>query len=118
MNLAADHLMIEVTEHLDDFGTGYSSLSRLHEFPIDAIKIDKSFVMSADEKSLAVIEGALLIAKKFGLKVIEEGVESAQQREKLLTLGVDELQGYFFGKPSEIAKLSVTEIRPTHLSGN
>jgi len=141
--LGADRLVIEVTEsvfdeqnmqqalisllalhemgveiHLDDFGTGYSSLSRLHEFPIDAIKIDKSFVMSADEKSLAVVEGALLIAKKFGLKVIAEGVESAQQREKLMTLGVDELQGYFFGKPTEIATLSLTEASASKLTNN
>lgn len=139
--LAADRLVIEVTEsvfdehnmqqalisllalhemgveiHLDDFGTGYSSLSRLHEFPIDAIKIDKSFVMSADEKSLAVVEGALLIAKKFGLKVIAEGVETVQQRDNLIALGIDELQGYFFGKPSATAALFVTEIRPDYLT--
>ncbi|MBC3881178.1 EAL domain-containing protein [Undibacterium sp. LX40W] len=86
--------------HLDDFGTGYSSLSRLREFPLDAIKIDRSFVMASDEKSLAVIEGAVVIARKFGLRVIAEGVETQAQLDKLKTLGVDELQGYFIGKPA------------------
>lgn len=87
--------------HLDDFGTGYSSLSRLREFPLDAIKIDRSFVMASDDKSLAVIEGAVVIARKFGLRVIAEGVETQAQLDKLKALGIDELQGYFIGKPAE-----------------
>ncbi len=86
--------------HLDDFGTGYSSLSRLREFPLDAIKIDRSFVMASDDKSLAVIEGAVVIARKFGLRVIAEGVETQAQLDKLKALGIDELQGYFIGKPA------------------
>jgi EAL domain-containing protein (putative c-di-GMP-specific phosphodiesterase class I) len=64
---------------VDDFGTGYSSLSRLREFPLTAVKVDKSFVLAGDERSLAVIEGTVLIARRFGLRVIAEGVETAEQ---------------------------------------
>jgi len=88
--------------HLDDFGTGYSSLSRLHQLPFDALKIDKSFVIEMDEKSLTVIEAALLIARKYGLRVVAEGVESAQQASMLRTMGVDELQGYHLGRPAPL----------------
>lgn len=86
--------------HLDDFGTGYSSLSRLRQIPLDAIKIDKSFVMNMDEKSAAVIEAAVLIAKRYGLRVIAEGVETAEQLAALRSRGIDELQGYYLGRPA------------------
>ncbi|WP_426193178.1 putative bifunctional diguanylate cyclase/phosphodiesterase [Massilia sp. DWR3-1-1] len=89
--------------HLDDFGTGYSSLSRLREIPLDAIKIDKSFVMHMDEKSAAVIEAAVLIARRYGLRVIAEGVETADQLASLRARGIDELQGYYLGRPAAIA---------------
>jgi len=95
---ALHQLGVEI--HIDDFGTGYSSLSRLREFPVHAIKIDKSFALSGDVHSLAVIEGAVLIAHRFGLRVIAEGIESAAQASALALLGVDELQGYWFGRPS------------------
>ncbi|WP_332877438.1 putative bifunctional diguanylate cyclase/phosphodiesterase [Massilia sp. S19_KUP03_FR1] len=88
--------------HLDDFGTGYSSLSRLRQLPLDAIKIDRSFVMHMDEKSVAVIEAAVLIADRYGLRVIAEGVETAQQLAILRTKGIDELQGYYFGRPAAL----------------
>lgn len=89
-----------VEVHVDDFGTGYSSLSRLREFPLTAVKVDKSFVLAGDERSLAVIEGTVLIARRFGLRVIAEGVETAEQAAALAALGVDELQGYHFGRPA------------------
>ncbi len=95
---ALHQLGVEI--HIDDFGTGYSSLSRLREFPVHAIKIDKSFALSGDVRSMAVIEGAVLIAHRFGLRVIAEGIESAEQASALALLGVDELQGYWFGRPS------------------
>jgi diguanylate cyclase (GGDEF)-like protein len=88
--------------HLDDFGTGYSSLSRLRQLPLDAIKIDKSFVMHMDEKSAAVIEAAVLIAGRYGLRVIAEGVETAEQLAILRTKGIDQLQGYFIGRPGPL----------------
>jgi diguanylate cyclase (GGDEF)-like protein len=86
--------------HLDDFGTGYSSLSRLRQIPLDAIKIDKSFVMNMDEKSAAVIEAAVMIARRYGLRVIAEGVETATELAALREKGIDELQGYYFGRPA------------------
>jgi len=91
--------------HIDDFGTGYSSLSRLREFPIDGIKIDRSFVAKLDDRALAVVESAVLIAKRFSLKIIAEGIETPAQAHCLQALGVDEFQGYLFGKPQPIAQL-------------
>lgn len=97
-------LGIEV--HIDDFGTGYSSLSRLHQFPVAAIKIDRSFVMQLDAQSMVIIESAVMIAKRMQLKVIAEGVESAEQAKILIQLGVDYLQGYYFGKPNNTASFT------------
>ncbi|MBN8198350.1 putative bifunctional diguanylate cyclase/phosphodiesterase [Thalassospira povalilytica] len=88
--------------HIDDFGTGYSSLSRLHQIQIDAVKIDKSFILEMDENARVVIEGAILIAHRFGLQVIAEGVETDQQRNLLQSLGVDAYQGYFFARPGAL----------------
>ena len=87
--------------HIDDFGTGYSSLSRLHQIRVDAVKIDKSFVLKMDENARVVIEGAILIAHRFGLNVIAEGVETDQQRAELASMGVDAYQGYFFARPAK-----------------
>lgn len=86
--------------HIDDFGTGYSSLSRLHQIRVDAVKIDKSFVLKMDENAKVVIEGAILIAHRFGLKVIAEGVETDRQRAELAGMGVDAYQGFFFARPA------------------
>nr|WP_246476136.1 bifunctional diguanylate cyclase/phosphodiesterase [Roseibium litorale] len=85
--------------HLDDFGTGYSSLSRLHEMPITALKIDKSFVQKGDAQATAIIEGSVLIARQFGIRVIAEGVETLEQAQSLQAIGVDALQGYLFSRP-------------------
>ena len=85
--------------HIDDFGAGYSSLSRLHEMPIRALKIDKSFVQSMDERARAIIEGSVLIARRFHIEVTAEGVETMDQCLALQAIGVDSMQGYLFGKP-------------------
>lgn len=85
--------------HLDDFGTGYSSLSRLHEMPITALKVDKSFVQKGDAQATAIIAGSVLIARQFGIRVIAEGVETLAQAEALQEIGVDALQGYLFSRP-------------------
>lgn len=92
--------------HVDDFGTGYSSLSRLHELPIDAIKIDRSFVAGLDAGASAIIEGAILIARRFGLNTIAEGVETLSQAVILNGLGVDCFQGYFIAGPQAVARLA------------
>lgn len=92
--------------HIDDFGTGYSSFSRICELPIDAIKIDKAFIQSEDEKNIAIIEAVVFIARRLKIRVIAEGIETLEQAEKMRMLGVNELQGFFFGKPAALpAKL-------------
>ncbi|WP_244426242.1 putative bifunctional diguanylate cyclase/phosphodiesterase [Rhizobium mesoamericanum] len=86
---------------LDDFGTGYASLTHLRSLPVDIIKIDRSFIdtMLADSSSMAIVELVFDLAKKLGLKVTAEGVETFGQVARLLELGCRSLQGYFFGKP-------------------
>ncbi|CBN57953.1 MULTISPECIES: two-component system response regulator [Kamptonema] len=85
---------------IDDFGTGYSSLSRLHEFPIDTLKIDRSFVnrISAG-KSDGIVETIVTLAHSFGMDVVAEGIETLEQLEKLCSLGCELGQGYLFSKP-------------------
>lgn len=86
---------------IDDFGTGYSSLSYLHRFPIDALKIDRSFVssMEAEGKNSEIVKTIITLAHSLGIKAIAEGVETAYQLTLLKNLGCDEAQGYLFSKP-------------------
>ncbi len=84
---------------LDDFGSGYSSLSYLRVLPIDAIKIDRSFVgaMAKDPQAAALIASIVAMARTLGLGVVAEGVETPEQRELLVEMGCDELQGFLLG---------------------
>ncbi|MEN1835242.1 EAL domain-containing protein [Pseudomonas lijiangensis] len=100
--------------HIDDFGTGYSSLSRLRELPIDGIKIDRSFVAQLDDRALAVVESAVLIAKRFSLKIVAEGIETHTQAQCLHAMGVDEFQGYLLGKPQPWVQLQ--SVAPTWIN--
>jgi diguanylate cyclase (GGDEF)-like protein len=86
---------------LDDFGTGYSSLSYLRKFDLDFLKIDKSFVynLENDAANVALCEAIIVMAHKLGLKVVAEGVESAQQYALLRNAGCDYGQGFWFAAP-------------------
>ena len=92
---------VGVSLSIDDFGTGYSSLSYLRKLPARQLKIDQSFVqdLGASQDALAVVDAVIKLAHALGLHVVAEGVETARQRDILLSLHCDELQGYLFAKP-------------------
>ena len=86
---------------LDDFGTGYSSLSWLTQFPVDVVKIDRSFTdeLGIDERKSAIVSALIQVSHELGFAVVAEGVETELQRDRLLALGCDRGQGYLFGRP-------------------
>lgn len=87
--------------HIDDFGTGYSSLSYLHRFPVDTLKIDRSFIsrMGVDGENLEIIQTIVTLAHSLFMKVTAEGVETETQLVQLKALKCERGQGYFFSKP-------------------
>jgi diguanylate cyclase (GGDEF)-like protein len=128
--IPADTLQLEITERLmledskpttdmlqklkqlglifsvDDFGTGYSSLSYLHRFPIDILKIDKSFIQSLQlgSDNEALVKAIIAMAQCLNLRVIAEGVETEQQLQFLQKQGCDMVQGYYFSRPVSATK--------------
>ncbi|MBL8522224.1 MAG: EAL domain-containing protein [Betaproteobacteria bacterium] len=86
---------------IDDFGTGYSGLSYLKQFPIDTVKIDQSFVrdLTTDADDEAIVRAIIAMSKSLKLSVVAEGVEHAEQMDRLRELGCDLLQGYYFSRP-------------------
>ncbi|MBD1913194.1 MULTISPECIES: EAL domain-containing protein [unclassified Leptolyngbya] len=84
---------------IDDFGTGYSSLSRLHEFPIDTLKIDRSFVQRLNQNSLETVQMILTLAHGLGMDVVAEGIETETELEILRRLGCEFGQGYWYAPP-------------------
>ncbi len=103
-----------VKVYLDDFGTGYSSLSHLHKLPVDALKIDSSFVKSLllDDRP-AIVESILALARTLDTSVVAEGVESHVQARELQRLGCRQAQGYFFSPP--LPMRAVEELLIAHL---
>ncbi|MEL6189430.1 MAG: GGDEF domain-containing phosphodiesterase, partial [Myxococcota bacterium] len=86
---------------LDDFGTGYSSLSYLNRFPLDVVKLDRSFILDVpgSEDQSTLVAALITLAKKLRLDVVAEGVETEPQRAFLESAGCDRIQGFFFSKP-------------------
>ncbi len=101
---------------IDDFGSGYSSLSYLHYFPITTLKIDQSFIraMSTHEASFVLVKSIIALARNLNMKVIAEGIETAEEAGIVRSLGCEECQGYWFARPMplEEAKKFVAEWQP------
>ncbi|MBV8115730.1 MAG: EAL domain-containing protein [Silvibacterium sp.] len=130
-SLSADNLRLEVTEsslmsnpetaletmqdlkslgvglHMDDFGTGYSSLNHLHSYPFDTLKIDRSFIqgMGGKQDSVEIVGTILDLARSLGMDVVAEGIETAEQAERLTSLGCRLGQGYYFFRPMDAATI-------------
>ena len=95
---------------IDDFGTGYSSLSYLKRFPVDSVKIDRSFVdgLGTDRHNTALVTAILALADALGLSVTAEGIETYEQLRLLKQLGCGRAQGFYLAKPMPAA--SVTQL--------
>jgi diguanylate cyclase (GGDEF)-like protein/PAS domain S-box-containing protein len=114
------HLGIGVI--LDDFGTGTTSLRGLRQFPLDALKIDRGLVreMQADRSAADIVELIAALAHKMNLRVIAEGIESARQVERLLALGCEYGQGYYFSEPMDAKaaeQFLLRQVVPTRTRG-
>ena len=100
--------------HIDDFGTGYSSLSYLHRFPVDTLKIDRSFIsgMGVNGENSEIVQTIVALAHNLGMTVTAEGVERAEQLTQLRILQCEYAQGYFFSKPvdSKVAEALIQNI--------
>jgi EAL domain-containing protein (putative c-di-GMP-specific phosphodiesterase class I) len=128
--LAAERLEIEITESvfshdidlvcsvlqqiralgvslaLDDFGTGYSSLAYLRKLPVNILKIDRSFIADLDHEARKLLLAIVGMARGLGFRIVVEGVETEQQRNLLVAMGVDYLQGYLISRPIAAGKVS------------
>ena len=92
---------IGITLSIDDFGTGYSSLAYLKRFPLDMLKIDRSFIrnLETDPGNRVIVKTIIDLGHNLNLKLIAEGVENAEQQEALRELKCEYVQGFFFQKP-------------------
>lgn len=106
----------DIKLYMDDFGTGYSSLGYLHRFPVDLLKIDRSFVndMTPTNGQGTLVRAILSLADNFDLRVVAEGVETAQQLEDLKEWGCMYAQGYFFSRPVAVDAATEMLLKPPH----
>jgi len=125
-NIAALHALKEMgfTLAVDDFGTGYSSLSYLTAFPVDVLKIDRSFVkdIPARPNDMAIVTAIVAMARSLNLSIVAEGVETEEQLAFLVGLGCEYFQGFLFAKPVPsaefIALLNSESFSPKHMMPN
>ena len=90
----------EIKSSIDDFGSGYSSLSVLREFPVSEIKLDRSFIdKTLNKKDEIIIQSIIEMAKKLGIDIIQEGVESEEQKNFIIGLGCTKIQGFYYSRP-------------------
>ena len=109
--IISQHILIDLRDlgfrvSLDNFGTGYSSLSHLLKFPVDDIKIDRSFVskMLSDHDSMQIVKASIGLAKALDLEVVAEGVENKEDIDKLIEMDCSYAQGYYYAKPLFLAE--------------
>jgi EAL domain-containing protein (putative c-di-GMP-specific phosphodiesterase class I) len=103
---------------LDDFGTGYSSLTYMIDLPIDALKLDGAFVRSEKRNGrLILLESIMRMADKLGLSIVAEGVETAEQLDRLMKIGRPVIQGYYYSKPLPYDALARYLVAPGSVRG-
>jgi EAL domain-containing protein (putative c-di-GMP-specific phosphodiesterase class I) len=107
---------------VDDFGTGFSSLAHLQRFPLDAVKVDRSFIASIAQpgNGASVARAVIAMAHSFGLRAVAEGVETEEQARFLRIQGCDEMQGFLFSNalsPEQAAEMLERDAPPAQAAG-